>query len=277
MSMRKILSGLLENAVLLPSNCLLKLLESNMASRVSEQLLDAYMVGDQEAIASLQETIREKTAAVQAKPSSNKFSIPTLLNDDHSSAINVYEFLNGAFGPDWWEWEIETIDHMLFTDYGVVLEEVNKDKVLAIRHACRSDGPFFDWYEFNQVGLAFAGAIADFEMLRSPSPGMIINAARVLVHIRPDREAFFGNDVLKYICINLYEAGIYAPPPSLVDMISETMKKFVTASMFGKWPQIFAKVEEIKKDTSTSLEETDIDIQATRIVNAEAAALAYNK
>jgi len=149
--------------------------------------------------------------------------------------------------------------------------------MLSIRHVCRSDGPFSDWYEFNQVALSFAGAIADFEMLRAPSPGMVINAANVLVQLRPDREAFFSNDVLKYMCITLYDNGIYAPTPSLINLISETMKKFVTTQMVSKWPMISAKVEDIKKDTSTNLEETDIDIQATRIVNAEAAALAYNK
>ena len=248
-----------------------------MPDKLSQQLLDAYMVGDQESVASIKADLEKKYENTK-RSTRSKFEIPTILNDDTSSAIKVYDFLNRAFGNDWWEWEIETLDMMLFIDYGVALEPINKDKILAIRHVCNSDGCFSDWYEFNQVALSFAGAMADFEFLRSPSPGMTINAIKVINYIRPDREAFFSNDVLKYICIVFYDNGIYVPPPTIFGLINETMKNFVSKEMIDKWPTILEKIKSIAGDeTKYEFEEDDVNVQAVRVINAESAALAYNK
>lgn len=237
--------------------------------KLSQQLLDAHMMGDQEAINDITNQINERAKQVQAKPTGGKFEIPTLLNDDHASSIKVYDFMNNSFGPDWWEYEIETIDRLLFIEYGVVLEDVNKDKLLAIRHVCRSDGCFADWYEFNQVALSFSGSIADFEFLKSPSPGMIINAVNTMNHIRPDRNGEFSNDVVKFICIALYNEGVYTPPPSLKDLISEQMKKMVSISSL--WPEIYKAI------SKEYFEEDVVGIQAKRVVLAEGSAAAYNK
>jgi len=245
-------------------------------AKLSEQLLDAHMVNDHNEINRIQELIDTKQSKLTSKKKTNTVKINTVLNNEKASASKVYNFLNKALGSDWWEWEIETLEQVLWIKYGVALESINKDKVLAIRHVCRSDNPFADWYEFNQVALSFSGSIADFEYLKSPSPGMVINCVKILNHIRPDRESFFSNDVIKYICIVLLNHGIYISPPSIVNIIGKKMKEMISTTTALKWSDILQKYKKIVSNPNFKIEEDDmVDIQAKRLVNAEAASLVF--
>ena len=244
--------------------------------KLSEQLLDAYMVGDNSEVDRIQDLIHTKHEESIPQKKVNTIKINSILNNESASASIIYDFLNNVLGEDWWEWEIETLEHMLWIKYGAALTGINKDKVLAIRHTCRSDNPFADWYEFNQVALSFSGSVADFEYLKSPSPGMVISCVKTLNHIRPDRESFFSNDVLKYICIVLLNDGIYTPPPTLAMLIGKYMKEMVSTSTKDKWGEIFRKYKQLISNQNINIEEDNvIDIQAKRLINAEAASIVF--
>ena len=244
-------------------------------NKLSQQLSDAYMIGDKDRIVKIKNKINAQFDTSRPKKGNNVIKVNTVLNDDDSSAKSVYIFLNKVFGRDWWEWEIETLYRMLWIKYGVALEDINRDKVLAIRHVCRSDNAFADWFEFNQVALSFSGCIADFEMLRAPSPGMAISAVKTLNYIRPDRNSFFSNDVIKYICIILKNNGIYVPPPSIALFIQNKMKEMISDKTKELWLKVYGRYKEIIKDKNFNLSEEPVDIQTKRILNAEASAIKY--
>jgi len=242
--------------------------------KLSSQLHDAIIFGNKERADEIRNEIALRSNIVK-KAQNNTILINTILNDEKTSAINVYNFLNKVFGESWWEWEFETIERLLWIKYNAALESINRDKIFAIRHVCRSDGAFTDWFEFNQVALSFSGCIADFEYLRNPSPGMVINAVKTLNHIRPDRNGSFGNDVLKYICICLINDGVYSPPPSLVFLIKDIMKGMVAQSTSSNWLSIMKRYNKFKNNMYSSVDENLIDIQAKRLLKAEKAASAY--
>lgn len=241
-------------------------------NRISERLQDAHMSRNTEAIASINSEILDKQAAKE----DNGYKFSVLLNNEDSSAIKIYDFLQSKY-PDWWEWEIETLERMLFLDYGVALEDVNRDKVLAVRHICRSDNAFSDWFEFNQMALSLSGSIADFEFLKSPSTGMIINCVKTLNYIRPERNSEFSIDVEKYMSIAIINEGIYMPPPSLAGIITEEFKKLVSKEMIELWPLIINKFKEFVTKPELLIAEEIPDIQAKRLIVAEAAAMQYQK
>jgi len=243
--------------------------------RLSQQLMDAHMVGDLEKVASIKAEINSRYEGSLPKKKQSIIKVNTALNNEKSSAIVIYDFLNKSIGEDWWELEFETIEKLLWINYGTALEEVNRDKVWAIRHLCRSDNAFADWFEFNQCCLSFAGAIADFDHYRRPSAGMMINAVRTLNHIRPDREKLFSNDVLKYMCLNLKNDGIYVPPPSLRDLIGKKMSDYISKETVSKWTAIYKRYKEIVTKQSQPIEDKMEDNQAKRIIKAEAAANEY--
>jgi len=244
-------------------------------SQLSQRLMNAYMGGTPEDIESVRREISDFQKSHLTAKKRDVIQLNTVLNNEKASVIKVYDFLNKALGTDWWEWEWETIEKMLFIKYGVALEDVNRDKIQAIRHLCQSDRAFHDWFEFNQIALSFAGAIADFEMLRKPSPGMVINTFKAMIHIRPDREGFFGDDVLKYASIALIDDGLYIPPPSILLLIKKRMSKLVSEETKKNWLKILKRYNEIVTEKDTVIKEEMVDIQAKRLVNAEAAALTY--
>lgn len=248
-----------------------------MPSELSTKLMNAYMTGTEEDIASVKAEVDAYQKARLTPKKENTVKINTVLNDPSSSAINVYEFLNRGLAQDWWEWEPETIEQVLFIRYGVALNDVNRDKIMSIRHLCRSDRPFHDWFEFNQIALAFSGMVADFEMVRKPTPGMILSAVKAMNYIRPDRESFFGDDVLKYMSIALFDEGIYIPPPSVLLLTKKQMAELVSDEMKASWMDILKKYNDIVTGKNTGVSESQVDIQARRLVNAEAAALTYSE
>lgn len=247
-----------------------------MATKLSSALYDAQISGDEDAADKIRAEISNMHKPVPVRQKAHVISFNIVLNDDRSSAIVIYDFLNKAFGPDWWEWETETLEHMLWLKYSTALEKATRDKVFAIRHLCRSDRAFFDWYEFNQLCLSFSGAMADFEFLKQPSPGMIVAGVKTMLHIRPDREALFNKEVRKYICVILKDNGIYAPPPSLKELISEKFKEMLSSEAVALWPAIYDKYAKIVKKEDQEITESPADIQARRIFAAEASGLSYS-
>jgi len=246
-----------------------------MPTKLSQKLIDAYMVGDANDIDEVKREIDKKFEDSRAKRDDNVIKVNTVLNDDSASAISVYNFLNEAFGIDWWEWEFETLERMLWIKYGVALESINRDKIYAIRHLCRSDGCFSDWYELNQLALSFAGVMADFEYLKNPSPGMIVNIIKAINYMRPDRQSFFGNDVIKYICVLLKNEGIYAPPLSIFNVIGEEMKSVISPEVSNVWPDIYRRYKDLVFGEKNNIQESVVDIQAKRLLKAESSALKY--
>lgn len=242
--------------------------------KLSERISDAYMSGNQEAIEAILQEANEKTAQVQKNTRITPAKVNSVLNDENSSAYSVYEFLNASLGEDWWEWEFETIERMLWIKYGVALEDINRDKIWAIKHLCNSNRPFLDWHEFNNTALSFGGVIADFEFLKRPTPGMVINTVETMKKIRPEEP--FSFEVKKYICLLLKEEGIYIPPPSIIDDIKEEFTETVTNDMIKQWPSILKRMSKLINDDS-DIQETVVDIQAKRLIKAESAAQAYGK
>jgi len=245
-----------------------------MSKKLSEQLQDAYMVGDQEKIAELKVKIQEYTESIQKVAERHTPAIiNTILNDDNASAIKIYDFLNDKFGDDWYDLEFETIDRLLWVDYGTVLDDINRDKIWAIKYLCESHRPFLDWWLFNQIAVAMSGFISDFEFIRSPTPGMIVNAVNVMSYIRPDEK--FSREVKKYISILLIADGIYAPPPNLIGIIKDEFEVMVSPDIKNKWPDIMRKYKEILVNKDYQDKEQIEDIQAKRIFKAEEAAIEY--
>jgi len=242
-------------------------------NKLSEQLKDAYLLDKPEEVKRIQKEIELKKIARQEPITPTK--INTLLNDESASAIKIYDFLNRSFSEDWWEWEIETLERLLWIKYGTALEDINRDKIFAIRHLCRSDGAFSDWYEFNQLALSFSGSIADFEFLRSPSPGMVVNTVKTMNYIRPDRESDFSIDVVKYMCIVLLNEGVYTPPPSLIYIIKNKMKEMVSSQTSENWLSILKRYNQFVNKKNIDIKEDVIDIQAKRVLKAEGSALVY--
>lgn len=246
-----------------------------MTIKLSTALYDATISGDTKEVERIQSEIADKIKASKPKVKEAVIDFNTILNNDRASAKSIYDFLNKNLGTDWWELETETIEHLLFIHFAVALEGVNREKIFAIRHLCNSDAAFWDWYEFNQLALAFSGAMADFECLKTPSIGMAINAVKTMNYIRPDREAQFGSSIIRYLCVLIKNEGLYIAPPSIAFIINDKLSSMISEETKKEWPAIMKRFAEFVSNKNVVVEETLVDIQARRLLSAEAAAVAY--
>lgn len=240
-------------------------------------LLDSYAGGDDSAgeeLSKMYEGVKTASSRVtEEEYIPTKMYTETPFKKDNPSARSVYDFMNEQVGTDWWEDELETIYKVLWLDYGVVLDDIKADKLCAIRHLCRNDAAFFDWFEFNQIALSFGGAKADFEYLRKPSPGMIINAVHTMNHIRPDKKADFSKDVKKSICINFINDGIVVPPPTIALLIAREMRELTKRETSSMWAEVGNKFKSLQENPVE--DETASGVQARRLIVAEKAAENY--
>lgn len=215
-----------------------------------------------------------------------------VLNDIGANAIKIYQMLNKCM-PDneeeesWWEWEHETIKKFLFNEYSIAINDACWEKIMTIKTICNSNACMFDWYDFNQVTISLTGHKANFNCLKTPSPGMIISAIKSIVEIRDDiikenieylqsDTHIFSIDVVNYICKILEHEGIYAPPPSIAIYIIDEMRKMVKEETLKSWPDILERYKEFE---SNNFEKDEPDnsncIQARRILRAELAAQTF--
>lgn len=206
---------------------------------LNRDYLDAVMSGNKDEAERLKKELNDRFESRQIRRRTSPIKVNTILNDDSSKSIDIYNFLNEKFKDNWWDWEIETLERMLWINYATILSDINVDKIQALKLLLNSQMAYSDWYDFNQVAVALGGAIADFTMVKSPSPGMAVSAMNLMHHMRPDEE--FGRDVKKYVCLLLINDGIYTPPPSIAKIIKEEFKALVSPESRAEWSDTFKK------------------------------------
>ena len=205
---------------------------------------------------------------------SDPIKVNTILNNDNSQPIQLYYFLNEKYGDQWWDWEIETIERLVWLDYGAAMTDGNRDKVQAIKMLINNQRPFLDWFYFNQIATAFAGAMADFSTLKSPSPGMAVAAMKTMMEIRPDEP--FSRDVKKYVSILLINDGIYIPPPSVSDIIKEEFNALISNESRELRVPVLKKCSEMVQTKNYGDKDDPVEIQAKRLLICEEASNIYS-
>jgi hypothetical protein len=232
----------------------------------------AILSGNKKEAQRLLEEINAEIAARYTRPKKQSISnivLETALSNAEVSALTIYEFLNNTYKDEWWDWEIETLESEVKKRFGITITDENIDKIQALKTVISNSEVFKDWFYFNQVAVGISGAVADFNNLKYPSPGMVIAAARAMKAIRPGEE--FGSEVKSFIAVVLKDHGIYMPAPTIFDLLIDVME--VSAEMKSQWPDI---IERMKMMLVEDNDEDDmVSVQARRIINAEKAAEKY--
>ena len=238
-----------------------------MLRELSKQHYEAILTGDHEKAAQLKEQIDEQVKLAQRKSTISPSAVNTILGDDNTPVTEVYDFLQGKYGDNWWNWEIETLEHELWSDYGLAMSDNTADKVQALKMLLNNPRPFLDWYYFNQLCLAMCGVGADFTSLRSPSPGMVIATMKSMMAIRPEEQ--FSRDVKKFACITMLHEGICTPPPSLIGILKEEFEPLVSEETIAMWPDVYRKCADMVDLEEFGDADDPVDIQARRLIVAE--------
>jgi len=244
-----------------------------MSTGLGQQIFDAILRGDSAEAERIKDEIEANQQKInEAYSSRNRGDIALIqshiINNPGTPTPQVYDYLEKEVNDDWWEWELDTIFKIVEDKIKTKLHPVMRDKISALRHLCNRAESFDDWYMFNQLALSFSGS--DFENVKFASPGAVINAVKVMNYVRPEMDADFGDEVIKFIIVVLKNDGIYTPPPSVMHYIGREMAHMVDKDTVRLWVDAHKKLSEgnFEDDSPES-------IQAMRMYRAEKASDRY--
>lgn len=132
--------------------------------------------------------------------------------------------LTREYGTDWLSWEPETLWSEIEedNDLGEDLPRVNKDKVMSVRLAVKTDLPWKHLAVFENVALAFSGMVPRFDVMQPLEPYQAALAVDVLHRIHPAID--LDDDVLGYLAALLVHDGLSWVPPEFFGDVEPAMK-----------------------------------------------------
>ena len=132
-------------------------------------------------------------------------------HDAHPFALDV--LLLKTFGPQYYDWEWETIRAELQRMFSTTVSELNFNKIEAMRTLHRApDAPWSAWEVFEKIGQAVNNNIPLFDRMQRCSIEQCWHAARVLRMVR--RKKFRG-DVPRYVAAVFFDEGVMYCPKDL--------------------------------------------------------------
>ena len=174
-------------------------------------------------------------------------------HDAHPFALDV--LLLKTFGPQYYDWEWETIRAELQRMFSTTVSELNFNKIEAMRTLHLSDRVWRAWEVFEKVVQALNNNIPLFDRMQKCSLAQLWNGARIMGMVR--REKFAG-DVPRYVAAVFLDDSVqYCPEPlafaaPLVPQDAEVSRAF--RSFDGK----------------RALAETAVDVQVAKLHVAKA-------
>ena len=115
-----------------------------------------------------------------------------------------------AFGPQWLDWEPETIWAEIQDDFkakSISVHVRNKINAMKLLHVATS--PWTEWEVFTVTVQALNDNIPDFRMLQKPSPDQIIAAVAIMNKVKEQK---FSEEVGRYVAACFLDEGIYFLP-----------------------------------------------------------------
>jgi hypothetical protein len=128
--------------------------------------------------------------------------------------MEIIMALDAKLPVDWTEWEPPVLFKRSEGIFGTI-NEVTKQKMLAIQVARTTDRPWHDWDVFENTCLAFCGQIPLWGELEPLDLHEMAFGMGCLDDIRPEE---YGDDVLGYIATTMVYNNLYTVPSSFPDV-----------------------------------------------------------
>jgi hypothetical protein len=128
--------------------------------------------------------------------------------------MEIIMALDAKLPVDWTEWEPPVLFKRSEGIFGTI-NEVTKQKMLAIQVARTTDRPWHDWDVFENTCLAFCGQIPLWGELEPLDLHEMAFGMGCLDDIRPEE---YGDDVLGYIATTMVYNSLYTVPSSFPDV-----------------------------------------------------------
>lgn len=150
-----------------------------------------------------------------------KKKLQEAMADEESFATSLLAIVLDTYGTDALEWEPDTLWMNIAEDFGVVVPDVNRDKIQALTLVLTTNQPLVSVEAFNHVCNVLSGSEANFQTWDPLSPEEALwGIYEMLLHIGIGREKGepppeFSHEVRRYLGVILTDDGIFDPPDIL--------------------------------------------------------------
>lgn len=123
------------------------------------------------------------------------------------------------YGPEWLEWEPETIQAAIQQDHGNI-SDLNFSKLMAMKTLHVADSFWKKWEIFVWCAMPLNSLFPDFEVMQVPTVAQCAVAVEVADHAR--RDVTWSEEVKKYLEVVHVHDGIFIPQTPLEMLVKIT-------------------------------------------------------
>jgi hypothetical protein len=178
--------------------------------------------------------------------------------DTHPIALDLA--LLRHYGPQFLEWEAETLRRVVSEDFHSSLSEVNLTKLQAVKALHLVDTFWEDWEVFLWCTMSLNGIFPDFSVLQAPTVSQCLMAVDTANHLRDDMP--WSDEVKAFLEVSFRHDGLLV---SLAPIDFIEIKRDPTLADFKSIEERWIKVRAARRAPTA---ETPADEQLRRLLAA---------
>jgi len=161
----------------------------------------------------------------------------TLLAHPETHPVIVDLALLQKYGPEWLEWEPETVQLRAGQDFGTI-SDLNFSKAMAMKTLHLVDSFWEQWEVFNWCVHPFNSLFPDFEVMQAPTVAQAMAAVDVANRVRED--VSWSEEVRLFLGVVHRHEGMFVPQPPVdrLAIIDTTNVDIDLDAVKKAWPSV---------------------------------------
>ena len=179
----------------------------------------------------------EEDASAPAPVVTTPVTARTLFVHPETHPVIIDLALLQKYGPEWLEWEPETVQLCVGQDFGA-MSDLNFSKAMAMKALHLVDSFWERWEVFNWCLHPINGLFPDFDVMQVPTVAQVMVAVDVANRVRED--VAFSEEVRLYIGAVHRHDGLFVaqPPVDAVAIINTSEVNIDLAKVRADWPSV---------------------------------------
>lgn len=194
---------------------------------------------DAEVTARVEAVSLDHPASTTEAPAPGTVTLQNLWRHPDAHPVVLDLLLLSKYGPDWLEWEPETLQALIPEDFKTPsISDLNLSKL----HACKTlhmvDSFWQRWEIFLACTMPFNSEFPDFDTLQVPTVAQCLVACDVAARIRTDAE--WSTEVRAFVATVYKHDGIFMPLPPANFVELEVPEEIPVQEVATRWKEVRA-------------------------------------
>ncbi len=187
---------------------------------------------------SLADSPEEDEAVAIRAPAQVSLSASTVFQHPDTHPLILDLLLLRKYGPEWMEWEAETLELRIKSDFRTDVSDLNMHKIQACKTLHYVDTFWESWEVFVWVAMALNGIPPDFHIMQVPTVAQCMVAVDIANRIRQDVP--FNQELNDYLEQVHMHDGIMVPIEPLTFVTMDDVDEYPVEidEIKERWPEV---------------------------------------